>query len=121
LIEAKTLKETTYRAQLHKIGVIESTLAIIKHYYGKKPIAIATGSSRTGADKVLSALGLQHYFQTVSTSDDVKNHKPAPDVFIHAAEQLNIEPKLCVAFEDTDIGLQSIKAAGMHAVDVNKI
>jgi beta-phosphoglucomutase family hydrolase len=119
--KAKALKETIYRSQLNKIGLIEPTVAIVKHYYGKVPLAIATGSSQAGAEKVLNQLELRHFFESVSTSDDVENHKPAPDVFLHAAKQINVMPEHCVAFEDTDIGMESIQASGMFAVDVRNM
>jgi len=51
----------------------------------------------------------------------VKNHKPAPDTFLKAAALLGVPPEDCRAFEDTDLGMQSIRAAHMDAVDVRTI
>ncbi|GAM66374.1 phosphatase yqaB [Vibrio sp. JCM 19236] len=47
------------------------------------------------------------------TATEVENHKPFPDTFLLAAEQMNIQPKDCVVFEDTLLGLQAAHAAGM--------
>jgi HAD superfamily hydrolase (TIGR01509 family) len=44
--------------------------------------------------------------------------KPAPDIFLEAARQLGVDPAECRAFEDTDLGMESIRAAGMEAIDV---
>ena len=46
------------------------------------------------------------------------NQKPAPDIFLEAARRLGVDPSRCRAFEDTELGLASIRAAGMEAVDV---
>ena len=51
----------------------------------------------------------------------VKNQKPAPDIFLEAARRIGVEPKFCRAYEDTDLGLQAIRAAGMDAVDVREL
>ncbi|MFM7818306.1 MAG: HAD-IA family hydrolase, partial [Verrucomicrobiota bacterium] len=44
--------------------------------------------------------------------------KPAPDIFLEAARRLGVSPHWCMAYEDTDLGMQSIRAAGMDAVDI---
>ena len=57
----------------------------------------------------------------VVTSEMVKHQKPAPDIFLEAARLIGVEPKFCRAYEDTDLGLTAIRAAGMEAVDVRKL
>jgi HAD superfamily hydrolase (TIGR01509 family) len=51
----------------------------------------------------------------------VKNQKPEPDIFLEAARRIGVEPKFCRGYEDTDLGLQAIRAAGMEAVDVREL
>jgi HAD superfamily hydrolase (TIGR01509 family) len=51
----------------------------------------------------------------------VKNQKPAPDIFLEAARKLGVPPHACRAYEDTDLGMQAIRAAGMEAVDVRQL
>ena len=60
-------------------------------------------------------------FQAMVTADDVKHGKPAPDIFLEAARRIGVEPQFCRAYEDTDLGLQAIRSAGMDAVDVRNI
>jgi HAD superfamily hydrolase (TIGR01509 family) len=60
-------------------------------------------------------------FEAIVTSEDVANQKPAPDIFLEAARQLGVPPRFCRAYEDTDLGMQAIRAAGMEAVDVRKM
>ena len=49
------------------------------------------------------------------------DQKPAPDIFLEAARRIRIPPVKCRAYEDTDLGMQAIIAAGMDAVDVRKM
>jgi HAD superfamily hydrolase (TIGR01509 family) len=51
----------------------------------------------------------------------VKNQKPAPDIFLEAARRIGVDPKSCRAYEDTDLGMQAIRSAGMEAVDVREL
>ena len=44
--------------------------------------------------------------------------KPAPDIFLEVAKQLNVNPKKCKGYEDADLGIQSLKSAGMEPIDV---
>jgi HAD superfamily hydrolase (TIGR01509 family) len=63
-------------------------------------------------------LGIKGLFQAVVTSEDVIRQKPAPDIYLEAARRLGVAPQYCRAYEDTDLGLQSIRSAGMEAIDV---
>ena len=118
IASAKAMKEAAYNERLDQITVLAPALTIIEATAGSKPMAIATGASKCNALQLLSAFNLQRYFSAVVTADDVSNHKPAPDVFLAAAAQLGVPASTCLAFEDTDIGLAAIRAAGMRGVDV---
>lgn len=80
------------------------------------PLAVATASDRQWVTRWLSRFQLEPYFQTVVTMDDVTHNKPAPDVYLLAAERLGARPERCLVFEDSLAGLQAAKAAGMTAV-----
>lgn len=94
---------------------------VVKHYYGKKPMAVGTGSLHQLAERLLNHLGIRHYFDVVVGADDVQNHKPAPDTFLLCAKLINVEPTECVVFEDADFGIRAAKAANMNFVDVRKL
>jgi HAD superfamily hydrolase (TIGR01509 family) len=70
---------------------------------------------------VLEHLGIQDLFQAVVTNEDVVNQKPAPDIFLEAARRIGVRPQFCRAYEDTDLGMRAIRAAGMEAVDVREL
>jgi beta-phosphoglucomutase family hydrolase len=118
---ATTMKESLFESFLPEIKPIKTIVDIVKAYSGIKPLAVATGSNRVHAEEALTQLSLMSYFDAVVTSDDIVNPKPAPDVFLLAAKNLEMNPAKCVGFEDTDLGLQSIKSAGMAAVDIRML
>lgn len=87
------------------------------HKLGCK-IAIASSNSRTLIQAVLESHGIAPYFSAIVTSCDVKAGKPAPDVYLKAAELLEVAPSDCVVFEDIPAGIMAGKAAGMKVFAV---
>jgi HAD superfamily hydrolase (TIGR01509 family) len=78
------------------------------------PVAIASGSSRPSILPVLEALGIQ--VDAVVTSEDVTRGKPNPDLFLAAAHRLTARPRDCVVVEDSDVGIECARNAGMMAL-----
>ncbi len=114
-------KEEGYLELLAHVGPIEAVVRIARQHRGKVPMAVASGGSRRAIERVLGRLGLRSWFQAIVTNEDVVNQKPAPDIYLEAARRLDVPPRFCLAYEDTDLGLQAIRAAGMQAVDVRKL
>jgi beta-phosphoglucomutase-like phosphatase (HAD superfamily) len=111
-------KEAEYMTTLAQVGPIDAVVKVARENYGKIPMAVASGGVLPIIEAVLVHLGIRDLFQTVVTSEAVKNQKPAPDIFLEAARRISVAPELCRAYEDTDLGIQAIRAAGMEAVDV---
>ena len=84
-------------------------------------MAVATGGFRHVCHKTLDALHLREKFKAIVCAEDVQHGKPAPDIFLEAARRLGVEPTLCMAFEDANLGVQAATAAGMRVVDVRKL
>jgi HAD superfamily hydrolase (TIGR01509 family) len=82
------------------------------------PRAIATSSSRTTVEHHLTSHGLTDRFDELICRGDYEYGKPAPDPFLKAAERLGVEPRQCLALEDSHIGVRSAAAAGMMTVMV---
>lgn len=76
-------------------------------------IGIATSNDRDMTEMVLEARGILSEFDAICTSDEVKIGKPAPDVYLKAAEDIGVDPKDCLIFEDVPAGLMAGKSAGM--------
>lgn len=111
-------KEEAYFNLFEHIKPVEEVVEIARANRGRIPMAVASGGSRNAIRKVLNILGILEWFQAVVTNEDVVRQKPAPDIFLEAARRLGVEPTHCRAFEDTDLGMEAIRAAGMEAVDI---
>jgi HAD superfamily hydrolase (TIGR01509 family) len=82
------------------------------------PIAVASSSPRSRVDVTLRALGLAHLFPVTVAGDEVRDGKPAPDLFLAAADGLGVPAARCLAIEDSPAGVASAKAAGMRTIAV---
>ena len=114
-------KEAAYMPLMPQVGLIEPVVAIAREHRGRIPMAVATGGRTQFIRPLLERLDIADWFSALVTSDDVANPKPAPDTYLKAAALLGVPAEECRAFEDTDLGMDSIRAAGMEAVDVRGI
>lgn len=80
------------------------------------PLGLATSANRHRLDLFLDRLSLKDVFAAIVCGDDIQHSKPAPDIYLKAADQLGVDPKGCVAIEDAKAGVASAKAAGMKVI-----
>lgn len=80
------------------------------------PLAIATNSGRADAEHVFIPTQLHTYMQSVVTADDVPRLKPAPDMYLLAAQQLGVSPASCLVVEDSPAGSKAARDAGMYVL-----
>src|SRR5579859_4653695 len=120
-IEAAHEKENAYLPMMAHVEPIHAVVEIAKQNHGRIPMAVASGGTQPVIIQVLEHLKIRHLFAAVVTSEMVKNQKPAPDIFLEAARRIGVDPKSCSAYEDTDLGLQAFRSAGMEAVDVREL
>ncbi|MEW6160807.1 MAG: HAD-IA family hydrolase [Verrucomicrobiota bacterium] len=114
-------KELEYLKCLEQVEPIHLVVDIARAHFGKVPMAVASGGTHAVIERVLEHLQVRSLFHAVVTSEDVVNQKPAPDIFLEAARRIGILPHFCRGYEDTDLGMQAIRAAGMEAVDVREL
>jgi HAD superfamily hydrolase (TIGR01509 family) len=114
-------KEETYLQTIAQVEPIHAVVEIAKENFGRIPMAVASGGTQKIIVQVLEHLKIRHLFNAVVTSEMVTNQKPAPDIFLEAARLIGVDPKFCRAYEDTDLGMQAIRSAGMEAVDVREL
>lgn len=117
-VETAKKKEAIYVEKLVYIQPIEPVVQFAQEYFGKKPLAVASGGHRAVVTKTLMALGIDEMFDTIVGSEDYENGKPAPDPFLEAARRLAVAPEKCLVFEDTYLGTKAAEAAGMKWVMV---
>jgi beta-phosphoglucomutase family hydrolase len=114
-------KEEAYLPLMAQVEPIHGVVEIAKAHHGKIPMAVASGGTQNVICQVLEHLKIRQLFDAVVTSEMVKHQKPAPDIFLEAARRIGVPAQFCRAYEDTDLGLQAIRAAGMEAVDVRQL
>lgn len=114
--ETARRKEQLYIEMIPKCLPIEPVVDFVRQFHGKKPLAVASGGHGVIVRKTLSALGIVDKFDAIVGAEDYVNGKPAPDPFLVAARRIGVLPERCLAFEDTQLGIQSATAAGMKTV-----
>jgi HAD superfamily hydrolase (TIGR01509 family) len=123
-VDAVTIAEAKEELFLELLGEVQPVapvLAIAEAHREYLPMAIATGSPKWLAEKILKALGVRGWFEAVVGFDCVANSKPAPDTYLRAAELIGVDPKRCHAFEDTELGIQAAHNAGMKVVNIHTL
>lgn len=113
-------KEETFLTFLQEVRPVAPVYGVAAAYRGRLPMAVASGGYRDVVRQTLECLGIVDWFAALVCAEDTPRHKPEPDVFLEAARRLGTHPTACVVFEDTDIGLEAARRAGMPAVDVRE-
>ena len=110
--EKEALYREIYAPDLKPVEGLDAFLQKVSTY----PKALATMGDRNNIDFTLSGLGLQNYFDVELGGEDANRGKPHPDIFLQAAEALQVDPGDCLVFEDSLSGIQAARAAGMEVV-----
>ena len=80
------------------------------------PSCVASSTPRENIEAVLKVIGLEGYFERIVAAADVSHGKPHPEVFLKAAEKIQMPPERCVVFEDSFSGIEAGQAAGAKVV-----
>jgi HAD superfamily hydrolase (TIGR01509 family) len=102
------------------LNAFQDAVDTLEALQGKADMAVASSSSRDRLDLSLETTNLLRFFSVSVAGDEVERGKPAPDMFLAAADLLEVSPETCVAVEDTPAGIASAKAAGMTVVAVQR-
>ena len=111
-------KENLYFELLHELTAVPEVLEHIEAAHGRIPFAVVSGSTRESVTESLAALKLSDRFDTLVCAGEYEKSKPDPEAFLLAASRLGVAPGECLVFEDTEMGIQAAKAAGMAWVKV---
>lgn len=111
-------KEGLYRELSRgRLAPMKGLLRLLAHYRGQgMPMALATSAPEPNVVHTLHEIGLAGEFQIIVRGDQVGRGKPAPDVFIAAADKLSVDAAHCLVFEDAPMGIVAAQAAGMPVV-----
>ena len=100
----------------HECKIIEGAKEVIEDLYGKYLMGIVTSSRKDHFDLIHKPLGILKYFDFILTGDDYKKFKPDPEPYLLAVEKSGFNKDECIAIEDSERGLISAKAAGIHCI-----
>jgi HAD superfamily hydrolase (TIGR01509 family) len=100
------------------LPLLPGAIGAVRSVSSRWPLAVASSSPRSLIETVLSTADLGSAFAAVVSSEEVPRGKPAPDVYLAAADRLSVPPKSCAAVEDSSNGLRSAAAAGFTVIAV---
>lgn len=112
---AETKAELFHRL-IPQVPEVRPVADFARSLHGRVPMAVASGSDEPIVRACLEANELLHLFDTIITPRNVTHGKPAPDMFLLAAERLGVAPADCLVLEDGMAGVEAAKAAGMQWV-----
>jgi len=119
-LEMAGRKNAIYRGLLANLtpGDILPGVSAILDGLRERGVKMAIGSSSKNAGPILRAIGLEVFFDAVVDGTDIQRSKPDPEVFLLAAERLEIPPRQCLVVEDAEAGVDAALAAGMPVLAV---
>lgn len=119
-ISADTLvakRKVEYEARV-RAGELKETPGVREFAWGLKKrgirSAIVSGSHRTNVKAAIETLSLEGLFDMIVSGDDMKERKPDPGPFLHAAKALGVAPSECLVIEDSNSGCEAARRAGMR-------
>lgn len=101
---------------LEVVAGVLGVLRFLKEHHIQ--IALATSSRRRYQRLIFDSLRLDDFFDAIVTAEDISKGKPDPEIYLLAAKQLSVEPKECVAIEDSVSGIRSAQKAGMKVIGI---
>jgi beta-phosphoglucomutase len=121
-MELMTRKNDDYLSYIAKMNESEilPDVANVLDYLIENKQPIALGSASKNAREILKKVNLYNRFDAIVDGNDVTEAKPNPEVFLIAADKLNINPKDCVVFEDSVAGVQAANTAMMISIGIGQ-
>ncbi len=101
-----------------RLPLIPGAREAVERMAGRWRLGLASSSNRPLIDAALELSGLDRFFATTVSSEEVARGKPAPDVYLEAARRLGVVPGGCAAVEDSHSGIRSAQAAGMRVIAI---
>ena len=104
---------------MSKCYPMRNHLALLSYLKSKGyPLGLATNSIRKTALQMLNCAGIQDYFDSIITNEDVQFPKPHPEIYLKSAEKLGVAPKELLVFEDNPNGIRAATEAGCKVLRV---
>ena len=118
LKELSDRKNKIHMGLSDKIRTLDGSIELLDSLKGKVKIALASMGNREVIEQIINTKNLGKYFDIVITADDIKEPKPAPDIFLRTASRLGVLPENCLVIEDSVYGVRAAKKANMKCIAV---
>ncbi len=119
LAELAALKQARFLELIRaEEPLFEGLPELVEKLAARYPLAVASGSQHPAIEAVLALRHLRRFFSAVVSFTDVRHGKPAPDIFLLAAQRLGVAPDDCCVIEDTTAGIEAARAAGMEVIAI---
>lgn len=119
LVSYREIQNNYFYSHINEAQFFKDTIKLIKKLYSQKiPIALTTSAGREGTYLILNKAEITNLFSVIVTKEDCINLKPSPEPYMITARKLGIDPNYCVVLEDTTIGVESAKCAGMLCIAI---
>ena len=118
-VEAIASEQRAHFGRLEQEVVpISEVLEFARQLRSHFPLAVASGSSRASVVACLERIGVLDWFDVILTPENVERGKPEPDMFLLAAQLMQVDPQRCLVIEDGAFGIEAARRAGMHCAIV---
>ncbi len=115
----RSAKNEVFREILaREVRPFPGALDLIERLRGEFRLGVASNSVRETVETALRLLGVRERFEAVVGAEDLTNYKPHPQAYLKAADALGVAPPRCTVVEDSTLGVQAAKAAGMRCVGI---
>lgn len=113
-LEKEAVYRKVYQPHIKPVAGLIDFLEMLKRK--SIPMAIATSGIQPNIDFMFENIAIRQYFKTIVNSSHITKGKPHPEIYLKAAQLLNVPPHNCLVFEDAVVGIKSAKAAGMKVI-----
>lgn len=115
------IAEVMFRMFDRELQAFEDAQDTVEHLLGRRmPLAVGSSSPRDRLERAMVATGWTELFPITVAGDDVEHGKPEPDIFLRAADLLQVHPAGCLVVEDSPPGIEAARRAGMRVVAVDR-
>ncbi len=110
-------KKQRFMEEIQQVPLVDHFLDVLKAFdEAGYRLALASSNNRKTVDHIVDQFSLGDYFDVTMSGEDITHGKPHPEIFLHTAEVMGIEPTECLVFEDAANGVAAAKEAGMQCV-----
>lgn len=115
--EMIAMKKERFLQNIHKIDLVDNFEEFMLAVYSESYLlGLASSNNRKAVDSIIEKFNLDKYLEFIISGEEVSKGKPDPEIFLTAANKMNVKPCECLVIEDATNGIKAAKAAGMKCI-----